>query len=601
MRTRKAKDRARLMQAALGQIPCDLTIGNVQFFNVITGEIYPASVDILDGFVVLVREEGQEAILQSRSYYDGQGRYLIPGYIDTHMHIESTMMIPENLARAILPWGTTTVCTDPHEIGNVMGLDGVRFMLENAKKSRLRQYVLAPSCVPSLPGMENAGAEFLAKEVGELLDMDDVIGIAEIMDYVGVIQDSERMHTIIDEGLRRGMFLQGHAPYCSGRELAAYLIGGPVSDHESVNADEVRGKLRAGMHINLRASSLIDNLSFLVDGCKDQPWRDFVSVCTDDVHAKDLLTVGHINNVVRKAVASGLDGREVVKMATLNAAREYGFNDLGAIAPGYIADIQLVDALDGSRPKAVFTEGVLVAEDGKYLGGDCKTADYDLPNTVNMPQITGPESFVLRVPEGYTGDTIRVNVMVSEDGNRILRHVEPVELPVRDGAVDISGDPTLVFVCCANRYGRRQDDRRLSRLRARARRTCVHRLARQPQLHRQLPRSEGRLPCRRDPACMRRRCLRDRWGRGDAHCAPGCRPHEPEALRRGRGRDRGRAGCARCHQRRTAHPAGDRRHGAAGAAERGHYGYGPRQRYKPDVRTRVCGCGSINESANKKG
>ena len=420
MRTRKAKDRSRLIQAAMGQIPCDLTIGNVQFFNAITGEIYPASVDILDGFVVLVREEGQEAVLPSKSYYDGHGRYLIPGYIDTHMHIESTMMIPENLARAILPWGTTTICTDPHEIGNVMGLDGVRFMLENAKKSKLRQYVLAPSCVPSLPGMENAGAEFLAREVGELLDMDDVIGIAEIMDYVGVIHDSERMHTIIDEGLRRGMFLQGHAPYCFGRELAAYRIGGPVSDHESVNADEVRAKLRAGMHINLRASSLIDNLSFLVDGCKDQPWRDFVSICTDDVHAKDLLTVGHINNVVRKAVASGLDGREVVKMATFNAAREYGFDDLGAIAPGYIADIQLVDALDGSRPKAVFTEGVLVAEDGKYLGGDCKTADYDLPNTVDLPQITGPESFELRVPEGYTGDTIRVNVMVSEDGNRIL-------------------------------------------------------------------------------------------------------------------------------------------------------------------------------------
>ena len=451
MRTRKAKDRSRLIQAAMGQIPCDLTIGNVQFFNVITGELYPASVDILDGFVVLVREEGQEAVLPSKTYYDGQGRYLIPGYIDTHMHIESTMMIPENLARAILPWGTTTICTDPHEIGNVMGLDGVRFMLENAKKSKLRQYVLAPSCVPAVPGMENAGAEFLAKEVGELLDMDDVIGIAEIMDYVGVIQDSERMRTIIDEGLRRGVFLQGHAPYCFGRELAAYRIGGPVSDHESVNADEVRAKLRAGMHINLRASSLIDNLSFLVDGCKDQPWRDFVSVCTDDVHAKDLLTVGHINNVVRKAVASGLDGREVVKMATFNAAREYGFDDLGAIAPGYIADIQLVDALDGSRPKAVFTEGVLVAEDGKYLGGDCKTADYDLPNTVDLPQITGPASFELRVPEGYTGDTIRVNVMVSEDGNRILRHVEPVELPVRDGVVDISGDPTLVFVCCAKR------------------------------------------------------------------------------------------------------------------------------------------------------
>ena len=603
MRTRKAKDRSRLIQAAMGQIPCDLTIGNVQFFNVITGEIYPASVDILDGFVVLVREEGQEAVLPSKSYYDGQGRYLIPGYIDTHMHIESTMMIPENLARAILPWGTTTICTDPHEIGNVMGLDGVRFMLENAKKSKLRQYVLAPSCVPSLPGMENAGAEFLAKEVGELLDMDDVIGIAEIMDYVGVIQDSERMHTIIDEGLRRGMFLQGHAPYCFGRELAAYRIGGPVSDHESVNADEVRAKLRAGMHINLRASSLIDNLSFLVDGCKDQPWRDFVSVCTDDVHAKDLLTVGHINNVVRKAVASGLDGREVVKMATFNAAREYGFDDLGAIAPGYIADIQLVDALDGSRPKAVFTEGVLVAEDGKYLGGDCKTADYDLPNTVNMPQIAGPESFVLRVPEGYTGDTIRVNVMVSEDGNRILHHVEPVELPVRDGAVDISGDPTLVFVCCANRYGRGGKTIAVYRdfgLRSGGLASTVSHDS-QPQLHRQLSRSEGCLPRCRDPARMRRRRLRDRRRAGDAHRPPGCRPHEPEALRRGCRRDRGRAVRARCHQRRTAHPAGDRHHGAAGAAERGHYGYGPRQRHQPDVRTRVCGCGSINQPETEKG
>ena len=460
MRTRKAKDRSRLIQAAMGQIPCDLTIGNVQFFNVITGEIYPASVDILDGFVVLVREEGQEAVLPSKSYYDGHGRYLIPGYIDTHMHIESTMMIPENLARAILPWGTTTICTDPHEIGNVMGLDGVRFMLANAKKSRLRQYVLAPSCVPSLPGMENAGAEFLAKEVGELLDMDDVIGIAEIMDYVGVIQDSERMHTIIDEGLRRGMFLQGHAPYCFGRELAAYRIGGPVSDHESVNADEVRAPAAlvrlssapvctstcapAPSLITFPSSLTAARISRGVISCPSARTTSTPRICSPSAISTTLCAR-------RSPPASTAVKLSRWRRSTL---RVYGFDDLGAIAPGYIADIQLVDALDGSRPKAVFTEGVLVAEDGKYLGGDCKTADYDLPNTVDLPQITGPASFELRVPEGYTGDTIRVNVMVSEDGNRILRHVEPVELPVRDGVVDISGDPTLVFVCCANRYGR---------------------------------------------------------------------------------------------------------------------------------------------------
>lgn len=371
----------------------------MQFFNVITGEIYPASVDILDGFVVLVREEGQEAVLPSKSYYDGHGRYLIPGYIDTHMHIESTMMIPENLARAILPWGTTTICTDPHEIGNVMGLDGVRFMLANAKKSKLRQYVLAPSCVPAVPGMENAGAEFLAKEVGELLDMDDVIGIAEIMDYVGVIQDSERMHTIIDEGLRRGMFLQGHAPYCFGRELAAYRIGGPVSDHESVNADEVRAKLRAGMHINLRASSLIDNLSFL--------GRRLQGSSRGAISCPSARTTSTPRICSPSAISTTLCARRsppastAVKLSRWRRSTPRVSTALTISArsrPGYIADIQLVDALDGSRPKAVFTEGVLVAEDGKYLGGDCKTADYDLPNTVDLPQITAPRpsNFVCR-------------------------------------------------------------------------------------------------------------------------------------------------------------------------------------------------------------
>ena len=130
MRVIKTKDRSKLIQAAMGKIPCDLTIGNVQFLNVITGEIYPASVDILAGFVVLVREEGQEPVLPAKKYYDGCGRYLIPGFIDTHVHVESTMMIPENLSRAILPWGTTTICTDPHEIGNVMGVEGVEFMLD---------------------------------------------------------------------------------------------------------------------------------------------------------------------------------------------------------------------------------------------------------------------------------------------------------------------------------------------------------------------------------------------------------------------------------------------------------------------------------------
>lgn len=437
----------------MGNLPCDLTIKNVQYFNVFTGEIYPAEVDILDGFVVRVREEHQEAPLPSTSCYDGKGDYLIPGFIDTHMHVESTMMIPENLSRAILPWGTTTICTDPHEIGNVMGVDGVKFMLENAKKSALRQYVLAPSCVPAVPELESSGAVFGAKEVGELLDMDDVVGIAEIMDFVGVYQDSPRMHSIIDEGVRRDMYLQGHAPYVSGKELAAYRVGGPQSDHESATASEVREKLRAGIHVNLRASSLVDNLADLIDGFQDHRWRDFVSICTDDVHAKDLLTTGHINQVVRKAVQAGLDGREVIKMGTLNAAREYGFNDLGAVAPGYIADIQLVKGLDGRMPDVVFVEGRLVAESGRYLGGDHQEGTYDFINTVNVPQISCADDFRMLVPNDWKEDTIPVRVLTPQDEGHVLLTVKTMELPVRDGAVDISNHPNLVFVAVANRYG----------------------------------------------------------------------------------------------------------------------------------------------------
>ncbi len=181
------KDRKRLIAAAMGKIPCDLTVKNVQFVNVFTGEIYPAEVDVIDGWVARVRypEEPQE--LESKETVDGEGHYLIPGFLDAHVHIESSMMIPEQFGRAVVPWGTTTVCTDPHEIANVLGIDGVKFMLENGRKSLLRQFVLAPSCVPAVPGLEYSGAEFGAEEIGEILDMDGVVGIASRSAWYGTL------------------------------------------------------------------------------------------------------------------------------------------------------------------------------------------------------------------------------------------------------------------------------------------------------------------------------------------------------------------------------------------------------------------------------
>lgn len=453
MKARQTVNRSRLVSAAMQKIPCDLTVENVQLVNVITGEIYPAAVDVLDGIIVRVRTDGERTALPSRTVYDGKGAFLIPGLIDTHIHVESTMMIPEEFARAVLPWGTTTVITDPHEIANVMGIEGVKFMLENSRHTPLRQYILAPSCVPSVPALEGAGASFGAEEIAALLDTPGVIGIAEIMDYVNVINDEERMHSIVAEGLKRDVFLQGHAPSQVGKELQAYIVAGPISDHECRMPEECRQKIRSGMHLNLKSSSLSDFLEDSLKSLEGMRYKDFVSLCTDDVHAKDILETGHLNRVVRKAIRLGIDPVDAIRFATLNAAREYGFTDLGAIAPGYVADMQLVSALDGERPLAVFVNGHLVAENGKYVyKEDQKRTKLSFPNTVKMDYIKSPDDFVLYSPKSDVS-SIKTNVIISKYNGGPFNKAVAEDLPVTDGKVDISGDPALAYAAVCNRHG----------------------------------------------------------------------------------------------------------------------------------------------------
>lgn len=451
MRTSEITDRSRLIDAAMGRIPCDLTLENIRLVNVLTGEIYPASVDVLDGVVIRTREEGVPAPLPARTTIDGRNRYLIPGFIDAHIHVESTMMIPQQAARLLVPWGTTTICTDPHEIANVMGEAGVQFMLENSRKAALRQYILAPSCVPAVPGLERAGAVFDAAEVSRLLDQPGVVGVAEMMDFMGLVNGSERMSSIAQEGRKRGLLLQGHAPGATGGVLAAYRIGGPVTDHESGTAQEVREKLRAGMHINLRASSIIDNLDELVRGLSGMNSLAQVSICSDDVHAKDVLEHGHINWIVGRLIAGGMAPVTAVSLATIHTAREYGFDDLGAIAPGYQADMQLVSGLDGRQPDAVFIRGRLVAENGIYTAEDAALpCDVSMPNTMNAAGVTCAEDFLLRAPEGR--ETADVLVLVrQEPGHR--RAGQWMTLPVQNGCISLDDHPELQFICVINRYG----------------------------------------------------------------------------------------------------------------------------------------------------
>ena len=445
----KNKDTSRLTRAARGEAPCDLSIENIKLVNVLTGEIYDANVDILDGIIVRVRELGELLDIPSNQQINGQGKYLVPGFIDTHMHVESTMMIPENFGYAAIGWGTTTAITDPHEIGNVMGIEGIKFMVESAKHSPVRIYTLAPSCVPAVPSVETTGAVFLKNEIEEILDLDNVIGIAEVMDYYGVINDDKRMHDIIATGKEHNGFIQGHAPYVRGKELCAYLCGGPVSDHEVRVASELQEKLRKGMHVNIKSSSLSDTVQEFIKGIKDIPIKDLVSLCTDDVHAADLLTTGHINHIVNECVKGGIDPIDAIRFGTINAARELHIDDIGAIAPGYVADLQLVSNLRFDKaPEAVWVAGKLQVRYGRYLYSTDKKS-YNHINTVNIPQITSPEIFKIDAHEGMK------NIVFSASRANMIPN-QPLkyeEFPHENGKVIIPDLNKYQFLSIVNRYG----------------------------------------------------------------------------------------------------------------------------------------------------
>ena len=451
MRAIQNPDRSRLIAAAMQRIPCDLTIQNIRLVNVITGEIYPAEVDVLDGVIVRVRE-GERTGVPSETVYDGRGAYLLPGFIDIHMHVESTMLTPGEFGRAAVLCGTTAVFVDPHEIANVMGISGVEYMLEDAGRSPVRQFNLASSCVPTVPGLEGSGASFGPEEIAMLLDREGVVGIAEVMDVLSVVNDTQRMHGILAEGLRRDVLIQGHAPRVYGKELAAYILGGPTDNHSGRTARECCENLRAGLHVNLQASSLSSgSLPEMLQGLRGHRYHDNVSLCTDDVHAKDLLETGHINRIMKKLIELGVDPVDAIRWGTYNAAREAGMADLGAVAPGYAADLQLVEELDGRNPFAVFVGGELVCEDGRLCAGPSGAEKVPFPNTVQLSWLRGQEDFYLVPP----GPESLVCIVPCNEAGRALSEPLYERLPVKNGRIDLTDREELCFLGVCNRHGAR--------------------------------------------------------------------------------------------------------------------------------------------------
>lgn len=446
----KPKNKKALLKAALGEIESDLLIKNVQLVNVITGEIYPANVFVYDGMIAHV--EYRDLSLdtdRAKEVIDAQGKYLIPGFIDAHEHIESSMMTPRNFARCVIPHGTTTVVTDPHEIANVCGMEGVRYMHEASEGLPMRQLIDIPSCVPSVPGLEHAGAVFTAKEVEELSHLDRAIGLAEVMDFLAVIHGEDRMMDILDVMDRQGRYLQGHAPYLSGRMLSAYLCGGPSTCHETRDSSEALEKLRNGMYVDARDSSITKNVKAIWEGVKDVRFLDRLCFCTDDREADDILHNGHMNDVTRAAISYGMDPVAAIKSTTYNTAQEIHIENLGAIAPGYAADMLLVEDLRELKPSHVFFGGKLVAKDGELLESiEEKSYPLEQENTMFVRELSA-DDFRIKAP--VENGTVQVNCMVYKDLLLSSTLLETIQLPVKDGAV-LLDDPDLKYVAVVNRH-----------------------------------------------------------------------------------------------------------------------------------------------------
>ena len=344
-----------IIYAAKGEEKVDLVLRNANLVNVLSGEIYPSDIAIYDDIIVGIGT-GYEA----REEIELSGMYVMPGFIDGHIHIESSMVEVPQFARAVVPLGTTSVIADPHEIANVFGYEGLRYMMESSKYNPLNVFFMLPSCVPSTR-LETAGSELRAFDIFPFMKEKWVVGLAEMMNFPGVLNGDP---DVLDKlKIARDQRIDGHAPGLSGKSLNAYIAVGITSDHECTTVAEAQEKLRMGMHIMLREGTGTKNLIDLLPLVNEKNISRCI-FCTDDRHPNDILSEGHINFMIKTAIQQGIEPVNAIRMATLNPAEYYGLRSLGAVAPGKLADLVVVDNFENFHIKKVFKNGKLVAMNG---------------------------------------------------------------------------------------------------------------------------------------------------------------------------------------------------------------------------------------------
>jgi adenine deaminase len=428
-------DLSRRLAVARGDRPADLLLRGGRVLSVFTGELLEADVAICDDHVAGVGDgyEGDEVV-------DVEGLILLPGFVDGHMHLESTKLMVDEFARAALPWGTTTVVLDPHEIANVFGLDGVRALLESARRVPVDYYVMVSSCVPASP-FESSAATVTPEDIARFLaEEPDAIGLAEMMDFPSVVSGTDDALAKIEAAA--GRHVDGHAPGLSGPALNAYLAAGVRSDHECTTYEEALEKRRLGMWIMIREGSAARNLEALLPLVLKHGTTNCL-LCTDDREADQLLEEGHINDVMRKAVALGCSPADAVVMGTLNAARYHRLSEHGAVAPGYLADVVAVPDLETFRPAKVWKRGRLAADSGRPVEILRVTAPDWMRDSVHVRELSA-EDFAIAA-DG------RVRVIGVDPGQIVTRALED-EPGRRDGRAVADPERDLAKLAVVERH-----------------------------------------------------------------------------------------------------------------------------------------------------
>ena len=437
-----------LVDVAMGRKPADLVIRKGQWVSVQSGEIIPdTDIAIIDGHIAYVGEDASHCVGSETQVIQADGRYLVPGLLDGHMHVESGMVTVTEFVRAVAPRGSTGLFVDPHEIANVFGLKGVRLIVDEAAQQLIHVWVQMPSCVPSAPGLETPGAAIGPDEVAEAMTWDGIIGLGEMMNFPGVFNGDEKMLAELAATHKAGKVIGGHYPSPElGLPFHGYVAGGIEDDHEGIRKEDAVARVRQGMKAMLRYGSawldVEEQVKAITEGGLDS--RRFI-LCTDDSHAQTLTQDGHMDRVLRHAIVQGLDPITAIQMCTINTAEHFGLTrEMGMIAPGRWADVVLVEDLRDFRADLVIAKGQVIAEGGQWVL-DLPAVEYPAwaRQSVNLRSPLRAEDFALKTEAGH-GVELNANVIGVIENQAPTRHLQ-MPVAIDDGEVRLPPLPSPPF------------------------------------------------------------------------------------------------------------------------------------------------------------